>query len=59
MQLFFSLRVRSPSVFSPKVTPDPSDTERLEARLREAAERLANRYDRDFLRRARRQFSAT
>lgn len=46
MNPFYSLlRDQSPPVFNPKVTPDPSETERLEAKLREATQRLRQRFE--------------
>ncbi len=40
------LKSKGPYVFNPRVTPDPLEAERLEAKLRDAAERLADYYGR-------------
>lgn len=58
MNPFSTLKDRDPSIFNPKVTPDPSQTERLEARLREAAQRVALRYNRNVMR-TRRSFASS
>ena len=46
------LKSKGPYVFSPRVTPDPLEAERLEAKLRDAAQRLADYYGRKFVRSA-------
>jgi hypothetical protein len=38
-------------VFNPKVTPDPSATERLEAKLLEATQRLRNSFSKNYAQR--------
>jgi hypothetical protein len=38
-------------VFSPKVTPDPSATEKLEAKLLEATQRLRNSFSKNYVQR--------
>lgn len=36
----FLLKPHRPALFTPKVTPDPSDSEKLEAKLQEAVKQL-------------------
>ena len=38
-------------VFNPKVTPDPSASERLEAKLVEATQRLRNSFSKNYVQR--------
>jgi hypothetical protein len=40
LDIFF--RDHTPEIFTPRVTPDPSVSERLEAKLHEATRRLRN-----------------
>ncbi len=44
------LRNPTPEVFNPKVTPDPSESERLEAKLQEAIQRLRNSFGKNYVR---------
>ncbi|MGC3981511.1 MAG: hypothetical protein QM808_09645 [Steroidobacteraceae bacterium] len=53
MSFYGLLQDRNPAVFNPKVTPDPTDSERLEAKLRDATQRMRDRFDESFARRAR------
>lgn len=48
------LKTHTPVIFNPKVTPDPTEWERLEARLQEATRRLNERIEKAMMRRARR-----
>lgn len=55
MNLFHSLlKPHVPPVFNPRVTPDPTESERLEAKLHEASRRLNERFEKTLLRRAKR-----
>lgn len=44
------LRNLTPEVFNPKVTPDPSESERLEAKLQEAMQRLRGSFGKNYVR---------
>ena len=44
----------APVTFNPKVTPDPTESERLEAKLHEATQRLNERIEKAMMRRSRR-----
>jgi hypothetical protein len=48
------LNPRMPVVFNPKVTPDPTESERLEAKLNAAMQQLRERLEKGLIRRSRR-----
>ncbi len=46
MNSFYSfVRDQTPAVFCPKVTPDPSESERLATKFRDANQRLRERFE--------------
>lgn len=55
MNSFYELlRQHTPAVFNPRVTPDPTESERLAVKLQEATQRLNERLEKSLARRERR-----
>ena len=48
------LNPKLPAVFNPRVTPDPTESERLEAKVQEATRQLRERLNKGLIRRSHR-----